>query len=534
MRETVLALLFVLSALVAAWVAGVAWRRRSTTTATGILAVLASAIALWCLSGGLMAVSGDTGAPLVLWVLLFVGICVVPPGFLLLSWALTDRGWRPSRRTVLLLTVEPVITVGAVATDPWLHGFLAPGAAPLDPAGITPISLAHVAYSYLLLAAAAARIMYSWVRGPHHQRMLYGLTLLAALPPTIGNVLNVTGVVRDVDLSPLGFCVTLTVTYWLFVRRSLYELVPVARQDVFEMINDMVVTLDGSARILDLNPAADRLVRRLMPDLPARLTGLPMNEVLCDVDLSEGTHTDRIYADYKGSGVDLNVRVSTLGDGRGGHVGWAVVARDITALNRQRVELEAANARLRDQLHTIEALRADLAEQAVRDTLTGLYNRRHLVECMLRETERAGREGSPLSLALLDIDHFKQINDRYGHLAGDQVLVRLAELLAAEFRRDEVVTRHGGEEFVILFPGVSGEQALARTEALRGRVEAESVRAGEHVLSITLSAGVSSYVSGMSCDDLLSAADRALYAAKRAGRNRVEPARGPGPSGVAA
>ncbi|GIH98351.1 GGDEF domain-containing protein [Planobispora takensis] len=534
MRETALALLFILSALAAAGVAGVAWRRRRATVATGILAAVATAIAVWCLAGGLIIVSGGPEAPLALWIVLFSGICAIPPGFLLLSRALTDRGWRPSRRTAPLLAIEPAIVVAAVATDPWLHWFVTPGATPLDPNGLTPIALTHFAYSYLLLAIAVVRILRAWVRGPRHQRMLYGLTLLSALPPTIGNLLNITGVVREVDLSPVGFCVTVTVTYWLFVHRSLHELVPVARQDVFEMINDMVVTLDGSARILDLNPAADRLVRRLMPDLPARLTGLPMNEVLCDVDLTEGTRTDRIYADYKGSGVDLNVRVSALGDSRGDHAGWAVVARDITALNRQRVELEAANARLRSQLHTIEILRADLAEQAVRDTLTGLHNRRHLVDRLLRETERAGREGSPLSLALLDIDHFKQINDRYGHLAGDRVLVRLAELLSAEFHRDEVVTRHGGEEFVILFPGVSGEQALARTETLRGRVEADSIRVDDHVLSITVSAGVASFAPGLSCDDLLNAADRALYAAKRAGRNRVEPALGSGPSGVAA
>nr|BFE84526.1 hypothetical protein GCM10020093_071270 [Planobispora longispora] len=141
----------------------------------------------------------------------------------------------------------------------------------------------------------------------------------------------------------------MVVIYFLLVRLPLYELVPVARQNVLDMIDDMIVTVDAPGRILDLNPAADRLVRGLMPELPARLAGLPMNEVLCDVTLGEGTDMDRVYLDYKGSGVDLNVRISSLRDDRDGHVGWAVVARDITALNRQRREVEQANARLHEQ-----------------------------------------------------------------------------------------------------------------------------------------------------------------------------------------
>ncbi|GAA3442872.1 diguanylate cyclase [Planomonospora venezuelensis] len=528
-----LALLFAVAASVSATVAVTAWRRRRAASAVGMLAVVSAAIAEWSLVSGIMTLTGDGGAPRMLWALLFLGVCLVPPGFLCLSRALTDRGWRLRRRTALLLAVEPLTVVTGIATDPWHHWFFSEGGRTLEPSTYTPLVWVHLAYSYTLLMIATVRVFRAWLRGPRSQRTLYGLTLLSTVPPTAGNLLNVAGVVQGVDLSPVGFCFTVVVSYWLFVRRSLHELVPVARQNVVDMIDDMVVTVDRSVRILDLNPAADRLVRRLSPDLPDRLTGLPMNEVLCDVSLTEGTRTDRIYADYLGSGVDLNVRVSPMHDGRGDHIGWAVVARDITALNRHRRELERANARLSEQLRTIEALRSDLAEQAVRDALTGLHNRRHLMDALCREVERAGRERSPLSVAVLDIDHFKQVNDRHGHRAGDRVLVRFAELLTAGSRPGEIVARHGGEEFVVLFPGVTGEHALARLEELRRTVEADSVRADGRPLSVTFSAGVAVLAPGQSPDDLLHAADQALYAAKRGGRNRIERA-GPGPSTAAA
>ncbi|WP_344867163.1 GGDEF domain-containing protein, partial [Planomonospora alba] len=213
--------------------------------------------------------------------------------------------------------------------------------------------------------------------------------------------------------------------------------------------------------------------------------------------------------------------VSALRDSRQTTIGWAFVARDVTALNDQHRELQHANQQLRDQVATIEALRADLAEQAVRDTLTGLHNRRYLMEALQRELRLATSAGTPLSVALLDIDHFKQINDRYGHGAGDQVLMRFAKLVGGRIRIDDVVARYGGEEFVIVLPGATGDQALERIDAIRTWVAAGRMPAGGHTLSVTFSAGVATLTGKQKAEELLHAADEALYEAKRAGRNRV-------------
>jgi diguanylate cyclase (GGDEF)-like protein len=219
--------------------------------------------------------------------------------------------------------------------------------------------------------------------------------------------------------------------------------------------------------------------------------------------------------DVRGTGTDLNVRISPLRDRREGGVGWAVVARDVTHINGQRRELELANALLLERLQTIELLRADLADQAMRDSLTGLHNRRYLMQSLPNDLA----EHQLVALAILDVNYSKQINDRFGHLVGDAVLIRVAGLLASELRGDDTLVRYGGEEFVVVLPGATAAVAMARIESLRVRME----RDGQDI-AVTFSAGAAVSTGAETPERLLQLADAALYAAKHGGRNRVEPA----------
>ncbi|GAA3447087.1 diguanylate cyclase [Planomonospora venezuelensis] len=533
MESTLLILLFLMSTVTASAVAVVGWRRRGAAPAVGALAAVAAAIAAWAAVDAFLIAAGvpEGSRPALLAKLL--PVCAVTAGFFCLSQAVLDRTWRLSRRTARWLAVEPALIVAAVASDPWHHRFFPP-ADPAGPqAGAGPLFWAHTAYSYTLLAVGLAALLRAWLRGPRSQRELYGLILLGTVPPLLISVLSTVGFTRP-HLTPLGFCVTVIVGYRALVHRSLPELVPVERAHLFDMISDMVLAIDCSGRILDLNPAAERMLRTLAPDLPARSAGLPITGILGELPLDDGVETDTAVTDAHGHPVELNVRVSALRNDRGEHVGWALVTRDVTTLNAQRRELQESNAQLREQVRTIEALRADLAEQAVRDTLTGLHNRRFLMESLGREVKLAAAEGTPLSVALLDIDHFKQINDRYGHSAGDQVLMRFAKLLSGRVRQNDVLARYGGEEFVVVLPGATGEQALARVDEMRRWVTAGRVPAGGHTLSVTFSAGVAALAAGQNPGELLHAADEALYEAKRSGRNRVELAPEPDPSAAAA
>ncbi len=177
-------------------------------------------------------------------------------------------------------------------------------------------------------------------------------------------------------------------------------------------------------------------------------------------------------------------------------------------------------------LTEIVAAEEKLREMAIRDALTGLFNRRYLDETLERELAKAQREGRPLSLVVMDIDRFKEVNDAFGHKAGDVMLQRLGELLRAQTRAGDVACRYGGEEFVMVLPDMPPETAYERAEEWRVLVEGLRVPYGRAKLHVEMSMGVAAYpVDGRTADELLMAADNALYAAKLAGRNRVAAAR---------
>jgi diguanylate cyclase (GGDEF)-like protein/PAS domain S-box-containing protein len=185
-----------------------------------------------------------------------------------------------------------------------------------------------------------------------------------------------------------------------------------------------------------------------------------------------------------------------------------------------------AEQQLIDKHRQLERTKRMLETLALKDALTGVYNRRHFSEQLDREWNRARREHLPLSLLMIDIDRFKQFNDTYGHLAGDRCLCAVADAARRCFARgSDLVARYGGEEFVVLAPGVERKQARERAELLRDAIADLAVDAGDNatITSVTASIGVATVVPGERTmpEDLLVAADRALYQAKRQGRDRV-------------
>ncbi|HID07947.1 MAG TPA: GGDEF domain-containing protein [Armatimonadetes bacterium] len=159
---------------------------------------------------------------------------------------------------------------------------------------------------------------------------------------------------------------------------------------------------------------------------------------------------------------------------------------------------------------------------ATTDGLTGLYEHRYFQEALENELRRGLRYKHPTSLMMIDIDHFKELNDTYGHQVGDDVLRRLAEVLRSQAREHDIVARYGGEEFALLLPVTPKEGALAAAARLRHAVEVTPFRAREETIHITVSVGIATCPSDATTrDTLIDKADQALYAAKRRGRNRV-------------
>jgi len=168
-------------------------------------------------------------------------------------------------------------------------------------------------------------------------------------------------------------------------------------------------------------------------------------------------------------------------------------------------------------------LREELRKQAIHDALTGLYNRRYLEDTLERELYRAQRRNASLCVVMLDLDHFKQFNDTFGHTAGDALLREVGRILREHVRKSDIVCRYGGEEFVLVLPDASLEDTHQRVVQICALVKNLQIRHGEHLLGImTVSAGIAgAHARVTTASELLQEADAALYTAKQAGRDRV-------------
>jgi diguanylate cyclase (GGDEF)-like protein len=209
--------------------------------------------------------------------------------------------------------------------------------------------------------------------------------------------------------------------------------------------------------------------------------------------------------------------------------------RDLAMDTRRTVEddhrrLAELNAALQAQAAETEMLYTKLREQALRDPLTGLHNRRYLFEIAPGLLELARRQSSPLCVVLMDLDHFKLLNDTYGHHAGDLVLQRFSALLTQMLRRSDVVCRHGGEEFVAVMPDIDTAGAEVVINRLLEAFQSQQTEMGKRRLPRgSFSAGIAVFPrNGHTLEQLLSRADRGLYAAKNQGRARIELAPGTG------
>jgi diguanylate cyclase (GGDEF)-like protein len=166
---------------------------------------------------------------------------------------------------------------------------------------------------------------------------------------------------------------------------------------------------------------------------------------------------------------------------------------------------------------------AELEQLALTDSLTGLYNRRHFFNLSSREFERAMRHETSLAAVMIDLDHFKRVNDTHGHAAGDQVLRAIARLCMERLRRIDIIGRYGGEEFAVVMPDTDLNDAIQAAARLGEMIAAEKIMLPQGELRVTASLGVALFERDMpNLETLLDHADQAMYAAKKAGRNRVE------------
>ena len=337
---------------------------------------------------------------------------------------------------------------------------------------------------------------------------------------------------RSATLGRLGEEPALFVAIADLRERKRLEAALLARGAAIEAAAEGVAITDPTGIIEYVNPAISRISGYAAEELVGQHTRI----------FNSGQHDQAFYEDlwrtiregrvWRGEIVNRRkdgslytelMAIAPVGNEKGETMHFVAIKHDISERKRMETDLKESNTMLQHQIEEIHRLQAELREQAVRDGLTNLYNRRYLDETLERELARAKREGYPLSLVMLDVDHFKRLNDSYGHQAGDKVLRELAALLLGDVRAEDVPCRYGGEEFLVLLPRMPLEVALERAEGWRRTFESARVPFGEFQLEATLSCGLSAYPEhARTPEDLIRCCDEALYRAKQRGRNRCE------------
>lgn len=239
--------------------------------------------------------------------------------------------------------------------------------------------------------------------------------------------------------------------------------------------------------------------------------------------LGKNENTCEIPVIFMTSLADVKSKVEGFEAGGVDYVTKPFFIEEVLKRLRLHIERKRMEQYLREEILKRKHVEEKLRILATKDSLTGLNNRRHFFDIATREFDRHRRYGGNISIAMLDLDHFKRVNDTYGHKAGDQVLRFTAQLCVNSLRGVDVVGRYGGEEFVVLMPEVGKYEAALAAERLRKVIENGRIDIGGETISITASLGIASdyHNNSSSLEELLNCADEALFKAKEAGRNRV-------------
>lgn len=448
----------------------------------------------------------------------YLGIPFIPVFWFLFAYEY-NRYKIKSRVLYAALFVLPVITVVLLYTNSYHHLYYSEFG--VDDSGPFPVASFgkgvwyYVQFAYAqLLSFAGVVLFYAMTRkaGGYRKKQANAI-FLASLLPWCGNFLEQLGItLPGIDMEPFYLTLPIPVFSIAMTRLLMFNIAPIARAKVFETMRTPVLVLDKDFNIADYNQFASRV----LPELRQEAIGLNAYEVFGEheafMDKIQTMGEEPVDVEFFHDGEALYFSVSTTkivsSSGRG--LGFAVLLYDITE-----------NRRLLKKLHKMASM----------DALTQVYGRRFFVETCMVEVNRVSRYGGRLAFLLIDIDHFKRVNDTYGHLAGDLVLQNVTKTFRNVLRASDVVGRYGGEEFAILLPETDVEGARNLAERLRSEVEnTVSVYEGNRI-GVTVSVGIA-YFTIDACqaetngkallDKLLQEADKALYRAKEKGRNQVQ------------
>ena len=512
---------------VTALIIAVLLKRRPTAPGLNSLVFVLSMLAVW--SFGYAMITLAPSLELKRFWLKFenIGILTVPVFWLFFTVQYMRLDEWLNKYTGALFFVLPLISMIFLLSDNWFHYYYA-SIQPVSGHGGPLVIERGPWYRFVLFYPSLLQLismgLLIWRAFQYrniYRRQMFAL-IGATLIPVLFNVfyqlalsLGSASSIR-IDLTPISFTLSAALVAFSVFELRIFDLIPIARHTVMEHIPEMVLVVDVHNRVLDANVVAQKWLGKTAEEIIGRNSADVFSawpELVKQYQHANETREEIVIPGNPQRTLELVV--SLLHDRLNNLLGRVIVAHDIT----EHICLEN---KLRIQLAENESLRAMLQEQAIRDPLTNVYNRRFLAESLDREISAAKREEKPISIVIMDVDHFKNFNDTYGHKCGDVVLQSIAQFLVDNTRREDIVCRYGGEEFVILMSNATLESGYERAESWRRIFESTGFEYEGLKLNATFSAGVASFpLHGLDGESVLQAADKALYRSKNNGRNLV-------------
>ena len=511
-QVTVPVLILLATAAIVACTAWLVWRRRETPGGYELFWLL-GAILIWSLTAAMEATASPLPAKIFWSKVEYIGATSTTPFLLIFCLTFTHRKHWLTKTNMAVLWTMPVIIFLLAATNEWHHLIwtsFEPSPNPADNLYIYHHGLAYwvyVSYTYIYAFTAALLILQEYIHTSHIYKSQNGTILFSMLFPWIGSSMYVFELnpIPGLDTTPISFAFTALVIAWGLFSTRLLDLIPIAHDVLIHNMQDGVVVIDPGNRVIEANPATATLLNcaeiptgrnvyetfSKWPTLASILTQKPdlPNEIILTGDETR----------Y------LDVRVTSIINPQGRKDGYLAVLREITGLKQVEFALEEKSF--------------EMERQAITDELTDLYNRRYLEKSLEVEFKKSERYNTELSLALIDVDDFKNINDTFGHRTGDDALRFVADTLKSSLRRADIAVRMGGDEFLAIMPLTDLESAWSVIERIRIIIQNESFPTSTSHISI--SAGVTGWVKGDTPENALKRVDSYLYRAKQSGKNRV-------------
>lgn len=501
----------IISAVIIMALMGATWKRRNIPSGRAFLLLMLCSF-VWAIAFVLEIGAQSLHLKLLLVKIRFSAIAFMPVAWIYLVMHYTGK--TKKRLYWAVLCVIPLLTNLIIWFLPLSNIFWSEPRLMMNP-GLLPVMnhdygvwfyYIHAPFSYGLMGAAIIILVKTYYQTHSIYRFQIGLMLVAAILPLAADIACAFGL-SPVYTSAVPGISCLVIAYTLF-KYSFLDLLPMVRDEVLENMDDGVIVLDTKSRIVDANPAAKQITGITPDDIgwpigyvcPYLVTGI--HEEISRM------HKQQIEIPWGLSG-EIRVyelRLSDIKDHLGRMMGKVITLRDYT-----------------DRAALFKRIQA----QAIHDHLTGVFNRRHFIECGEKEISLLNRHpGNHLAVIMIDIDKFKNINDKYGHAVGDQVLMRFSEHCQKSMRPYDIMGRLGGDEFAILLPNTSLNEAKIVAQRIHQEIQRITITAEDkEAIEINACLGVVSSEcfspDEVKLENLLKLADEVMYLCKKSGRNRV-------------